>query len=148
MHKLTRITAAVLLSLSMASTGMLTAYADETTPTQTQDVPAVPTVPDPNTAAQTTSPSGDVPASDPGTGTMAADPAADTVATDPTAGTQTADPTQTDAAVPVTPTNGQAQTSVYPPLSLPRTMRQISAQLSARRKWVRCSLISAPVYAG
>ena len=31
MHKLTRITAAVLLSLSMASTGMLTAYADETT---------------------------------------------------------------------------------------------------------------------
>ncbi|MCI9593536.1 MAG: L,D-transpeptidase family protein [Lachnospiraceae bacterium] len=116
MHKLTRITAAVLLSLSMASTGMLTAYADETTPTQTQDVPAVPTVPDPNTAAQTTSPSGDVPASDPGTGTMAADPAADTVATDPTAGTQTADPTQTDAAVPVTPTNGQAQTSVYPPI--------------------------------
>lgn len=45
MHKLTRITAAVLLSLSMASTGMLTAYADEVTtpPTETayaQEVPA------------------------------------------------------------------------------------------------------------
>lgn len=31
MHKLTRYSAAVLLSLSMASAGMMTAYADETT---------------------------------------------------------------------------------------------------------------------
>lgn len=51
MHKLTRITAAVLLSLSMASTGMLTAYADETTAAPASPGYTAPEVPAPDAAS-------------------------------------------------------------------------------------------------
>lgn len=117
MHKLTRITAAVLLSLSMASTGMLTAYADETT-TPPAETTYAPEVPAPNAGA--TDPT-QTPAVDP-TQTSTADPA-QTPAADPTQapadGQTTADPAQVPA---------DGQTAALTDTGLPaQTQEQVSA---------------------
>lgn len=128
MHKLTRITAAVLLSLSMASTGMLTAYADETTTTQADPGYTAPEVPAPGAPvsdpAQTAQPQADAqlpqaPADTAADAQVPTDTAADTqlpqVPTDTAADTQLP---QTDPAGQIAETLPQTpavQPSAYPP---------------------------------
>ena len=132
MHKLTRITAAVLLSLSMASTGMLTAYADETTAAPASPGYTAPEVPAPDAASD--------PAQAPETQPQ-----------------EQAAQTPTDAQLPQAPTD----TAVLPADTLPQTQaaqssaypflipmrKRLSELLSRRLKTVKPYLILQAAYA-